>query len=394
MSSKTKIVFSVLITFSLTCLLFTAVLGRLGLSAGGSGFKRLDAVAAIIQQNYIGEFDRDAAEDAAIEAIVASIGDPYSVYYDGESASSFMNTVEGSYVGIGVEIYADPQTKDIVVISAYDASPAKKAGMKSGDIIVAVDGESYNSETLNEAVLYMKGAHLEEPVNTPLTVTVKRGEEFIDMEMLREEVDLYRIGQKDVGDGLLYLRYTGFSEDSAKKLGDILETADEKYKGIIFDLRENPGGDLDAAVEICDMFLDDGMIMYTEDKNGNRKERNAHEGSCGLPLAVLVDGGSASASEIFAGCIQARGRGIIIGEKTYGKGVSQVVYSLGDDPSEDGVVKITGLKNYRPDGIWLNEAVTPDIEAENNATLDEYGNIVFDAEGDKPLAIAIEELSK
>lgn len=360
----------------------------------GGSFQRLNSVAYVIDNSYIGEFDKKAAEEAAIEAYVASIGDPYSVYYDGESAVSFMNTVEGSYVGIGVEIYADPQTKEIVVISAYDGSPAKKAGMKSGDVIVAVDGVSYNSDKMNDAVSYMKGMHLDEAANTELNITVKRDDELIELKMLREEVDLYKIGEKVVGDDILYLRYTGFSAESAEKLGKIIDGADDKYKGIILDLRENPGGDLDAAIKICDMFLDDGIIMYTEDKSGNRSDKKAHAGSCKLPLAVLTDGGSASASEIVAGCIQARGRGIIIGEKTYGKGVSQMLYAVGGNASENGIVKVTGLKNFRPDGIWLNDAVTPDIEVKNNATLDEYGNIVFDAQGDEPLAKAVEELSR
>lgn len=393
MSNKSKIVFAVILTFSLTCLIFTGLFSALGISIGGGNFRRLEAVANIINRSYIGDFDREKAEDAAISAYVSSIGDPYSVFYDSESAESFRNTVDGSYVGIGIEIFSNPETKEIVVISAYDGSPAKMAGMKSGDIILAIDGKEYDSESVNEAVMYMKGIDMENPVGTELTVTVKRGEETLDLLMKREEVDLYRIEQKIVGDNLLYLRYTGFSEESAEKLGKILETADEEYNGIILDLRENPGGDLEAAVNICDMFLDDGMIMYTEDKDGNRNERYATKGSCELPLAVLVDGGSASASEIVAGCIQARGRGVIIGEKTYGKGVSQMIYSL--DPGGNGdLVKITGYKNYRPDGIWLNEAVTPDIEAENNVTLDEYGNIVFDAEGDAPLAKAVEILSE
>lgn len=392
MSGKSKIVFAVLITFCVCCALFTAAVNFLLPTSGG--FKRLNAVASVIEHSYIGDFDKKAAEDAAIEAMVASIGDPYSVYYDGESAVSFMNAVDGEYVGVGIEIYANTETKEIVVISAYDGSPAKRAGVKSGDVLYAVDSIPYSSDEINDAVSHMKGLDLENPVNTPLTLTVKRNGELIDLEMLREKVDMYKIGERVVGEDILYLRYTGFSEDSARKLGEILSSADEKYSGIILDLRENPGGDLDAAVDICDMFLDDGLIMYTEDKNGNREERKATEGKCDLPLAVLVDSGSASASEIVAGCIQARGRGVIIGEKTYGKGVSQMLFPAGKSIEEDGIIKITGLKNYRPDGIWLNEAVTPDIEVKNNASLDEYGNIVFDAQGDDALARAIEELSR
>ncbi len=392
MSNKSKIVFAVLITFSVTCVVFTLALGCIGVSPSAGSLSRLRTVVGIIDSKYIGDYDRDEAENAAISAYVAGIGDPYSVYYDSESAQSLMNAVEGSYVGVGIEIYADTSAKEIVVLSAYDGSPAKKAGLKSGDVIVSIDGVSYDSESMDDAVNRMKGTDMENPVGTELEMVVRRGDELLSLTMRREEINLYRIEQRVVGDNLIYLRCTGFSTESAAEMTEILKDADGIYNGVILDLRENPGGDLDAAVDVCDIFLDDGLIMYTEDKDGKRREYKASDGSCGLPLAVLVDGGSASASEIVAGCIQARGRGVIIGEKTYGKGVSQLIYSLGS--SEDSeLIKITGYKNYRPDGIWLNEAVTPDIEIASNATADEYGNIVFDSEEDLPLSRAIEELN-
>lgn len=393
MSGKSKILTAVIATFGATCLLFVALLSALGISAGGGRFKRLEEVAHIIESKYIGDFNAEDAEDAAIDAVLGTLDDPYSTYYDRENSASFLTTVDGNYVGVGIEIAANTQTGEIVVISAYSGSPAQRAGMKSGDVILAIDGDEYGSDSMDDAVTYMKGLNLKNPLEEELVITVRRGEETLDLKMKREEIDLYRIEQKELGGGILYLRYTGFSKESAKKLKDIVENLPETTAGIILDLRENPGGDFDAAVDVCDLFLEDGMIMYTEDKNGNREERYAAAGGCDLPLAILVDGGSASASEIVAGCIQARGRGVIVGEKTYGKGVSQMVCAVGKG-MDGGIVKITGYKNYRPDGIWLNEAVTPDIEAENNATLDEYGNIIFDAQEDKALAAAIEELGK
>ncbi|MGN1097601.1 MAG: S41 family peptidase [Clostridia bacterium] len=393
MSNKSKIITAVIATFGVTCLLFIAVFNAFGITVGSGGFDRLESVVRIVEKRYIGEFDREKAENAAINALLSTLDDPYSAYYDRENSVNFMNTVEGNYIGVGIEIAANTETGEIVVISAYSGGPAKKAGMKSGDVLFAIDGTEYNSETMDDAVTYMRGSELENPLEPELVITVKRGGETLDLKMKREEIDLYRIEQRELEGGLLYLRYTGFSSESAENLEEIIENLDDSTKGIILDLRENPGGDLDAAVDVCDLFLNDGMIMYTEDKDGNREEMYATEGACDLPLALLVDGGTASASEIVAGCMQARGRAVIIGEKTYGKGVSQMVCALGRDLS-GGIVKVTGYKNYRPDGIWLNEAVTPDIDAENNAALDEYGNIVFDAQGDKPLAAAIEELNK
>ncbi len=389
MSTKSKIVFAALLTFSLTCLFITGLLRFLGIGPSGADVSRFDAATRIVDSSYIGEYDREKAEDAAIRAYLAEIGDPYANYYDGESAASFKNTINGEYVGIGVEVYADTAADKIVVLAAYNGGPARRAGVKSGDVITAVDGKPYSAAEMNDAVEYMKGSGLASPIGTELTLSLLRGGENVELTLARDNIDLYRIETSEVGDSLLYVQYTGFSEGSAKKLSELLKKADGKYKGIVMDLRENPGGSLDAAVDICDMFLDGGLIMYTEDKNGARTEYHADSESVSLPLAVLVDEASASASEVVAGCIQARGRGVIIGEKTFGKGVSQMIFAIGQNGE---MMKITGYKNYRPDGRWLDEAVTPDIEAATEAVADEYGNVSYGAD-DAALAAAIDALN-
>ena len=391
MSGKSKILLTVLLTFSVTCIMFVLIFNTLGISVGGGRFNRLEAVSRIIESKYIGEFDEEKAEDAAISAMLSSIDDPYSVYYSPEETESLMTRINGGYVGVGIEVTANIETDEIVVISVYGGSPAQRAGVMSGDVIVAIDGVNYSGATLNDAVAYMKGEGMESPKGKEFVMTVRRGDDLLDLTMTREEIDTNYIEKRDLGDGLLYLRYTGFSKESAQKLSNIINKLDGSTRGIVLDLRENPGGDLDAAVDVCDLFLDDGLIMYTEDKDGNRDEMRAKKGACDLPLTILVDGGTASASEIVAGCMQARGRATIIGEKTYGKGVSQMIFSVGSSYS-DGVVKVTSYKNYRPDGIWLNEGVTPDIEAASSAYLDEYGNVAFDVQEDEPLRLAIEEL--
>lgn len=390
MSNRSKIVFAVALTFCLTCLMFTALPRAFGLPAGRGRFSRLETVASLVDSRYIGEFDREAAEDAAIDAYLAETGDPYAAYYNGDEASSFKNTMSGSYVGIGIEVLADTENDEIVVISAFNGSPAMRAGVKSGDVIEAIDGVGYGAADMSKAVEYMKGVDIEKPEGTEVTLSLRRSGENVELRVAREEIDMYRIETSVVGNSLLYVRYSGFSRESAQKLAELLDGAEGGYNGVILDLRENPGGDLDAAVEVCDIFLDDGLIMYTEDKAGKRAERRASEGSCSLPLAVLVDEGSASASEVVAGCIQARGRGVVIGEKTFGKGVSQMIFFLDDDNGGE-IVKITGYKNYRPDGIWLDEAVTPDIEVDSEVEMDEFGNAGFGDE-DPVLKRAEEEL--
>ena len=393
MNSKTKIAMAVLLTFSATCVLFVYIFNTFGISVGRGNFRRLEAVGRIIEDRYIGEFDLQKAEDAAINAILSTIDDPYSQYYDEDGTLSLLTSIDGNYVGVGIEIASNIQTGEIVVLTVYKGGPAHRAGLMSGDVILAVDGVSYDGSSMDEAVSYMKGQGIDDPLGRELVITVRRVDETLELRMPREEIDMYYIEQKELADGLVYIQYTGFSRDSARNLQNIIESLDESTTGIILDLRENPGGDLDAAVEVCDLFLDGGMIMYTEDKEGKREERYASAGGCDLPLAILVDGGTASASEIVAGCMQARNRAVIIGEKTYGKGVSQMICSLGPDYT-GGILKVTGYKNYRPDGIWINEAITPDIEVENNISIDEYGNITFDAQGDEPLNRAVEELKK
>ncbi len=388
MSGKSKVFLAVLLTFSFTCILFILVFNGLGISAWGGRFRRLEAVGRMLESRYIGDFDVREAEDAAINAMLSTIDDPYSEFYDEESTQSIETTINGSYKGIGVEVGA-AESGEIVVITAYSGGPAQRAGMKSGDVITAIDGTEYNASTMDAAVAYMRGS--DSDTDKEMAITVNRDGQTMEFKIKREEVDLYSIEQKQLEGGLLYLRYTGFSAESAEKFRNIIDGLDGSVTGIVLDLRENPGGDLDAAVELCDLFLDDGLIMYTEDKEGRRDEEYAAEGACDLPLAVLVDGGTASASEIVAGCMQARGRGVIVGEKTYGKGVSQVVCAVGPS-GDDGIVKFTSYKNYRPDGIWLNEGVTPDIEAASVPALDEYGNIVFDENEDVPLEKAVEAL--
>ena len=143
----------------------------------------------------------------------------------------------------------------------------------------------------------------------------------------------------------------------------------KSVKGIVLDIRNNPGGDFDSAIELCDLFLDDELIMYTVDKDGKRKDYYAKSGKCDLPLAIMVNGASASASEIFAGALQANGRAVIVGDKTYGKGVSQTIQYVNPKDPSAGIVKFTVCKNYTPDGKWINESIIPDVKVTSESEI-------------------------
>ena len=322
---------------------------------------------------------------AAVKALVESTGDKYGVFYDGEEAEAMMEFVEGYYVGIGIEIFANEEKDMIEVVAAYEDSPAYKAGIESGDLIVSIDGKKYTATQMAEAAVYMRGGE-DKPLNQEIEMVVMRGEEKLTMKMKREKIDLYKVNDKMTDDGVLYIRYSGFTETSEKELQKIVESAEKKNaKAIVIDVRDNPGGDFNSAIKMCDLFLDSGMIMYTEDKDGKKTEYMATKGATRLPLAVLVNEASASSAEIFAASMQARNRAVIVGEKTFGKGVSQSISYLNPFKKEEGMLKITTCKNFAPNGRWINEAVIPDVKVETKANF-------INPEKDEAFIKAVEKL--
>lgn len=329
-------------------------------------FDRLRRVVSIIENEYIGEFDAEKAEKAAIESVVETMGDKYAAYYDEKEAEQTLDYIEGYYVGIGLEIFADTEADALEVISAYEGSPAYKAGIKSGDVLYSIDKKHYSAKKFAAAAAAMRGDGGSNPEGTSVEIVVLRGEEKLTFNVKRERIELDRVESRTTADGLCYIRYSGFADNSEKKLEKIIDAIDEKaVSGIVIDLRDNPGGDFDSSINMSDLFLDDGTIMYTVDKKGNKTVYNAKKGACELPLAVLVNGSSASASEIFAGAMKARGRAVIVGEKSFGKGVSQSVNYINMLDRSDGALKLTVCKNYLPDGTWLNDGVVPDINAQD-----------------------------
>lgn len=343
------------------------------------GLDRLRRVENIIENSYIDEFDKDRAEDAAIKAIVESLGDRYAVYYNEDEAEDIFDYIEGYYMGIGLEIFANTQKDAIEVVSAYEGTPAFKAGIKKGDLIVTIDGKKYGSQDVGKASNYMRGAGIENAENKKIKLTLKRDNQEIVVELKRERIELYRVEHSIDENGICYVKYSGFTEENAKKVEDIINSLDtQKVKGIVFDVRNNPGGEFNSAISLCDLFIEDKVIMYSVDKNGKKKVYNSKKGACNLPLAVLVNGSTASAAEIFAGSLQANDRAVIVGEKTFGKGVSQSVQYINLLDMSDGALKLTTHKNYTPDGKWISEAIIPDVEVGDteNAAFEKAVNLL------------------
>lgn len=374
MKERNKTFYTVLITFVLTLALVAAAVFIFFLKYDIPFYKLLK-VASIIEASYIEEYDRDKCEENAINAVLETIGDKYAVYYDEENAEKTMQLIEGYYIGIGIEIFANTERGYIEVISAYEDSPADKAGIIGGDFIKAIDGKEYTASSMADAVSYMKGLDVKNPLETPISMTIIRGEEEFTVTLNREEINMYKVSCETVDD-ICYIRYSGYTSASLEEFKKIINNLGKEIKGIVVDVRNNPGGEFSSAINMCDLFLEDETILYTVDKNGEKTVYSAKKGSCKLPLAIIVNGSTASAAEIFAGSMQANNRAVIVGVKTYGKGVSQTVRYLNPLNKSDGALKLTTCKNYTPDGKWINEAITPDVLAEV-APLD--GNITQDA---------------
>jgi len=357
-----KTLLTILITSVLT-LVFSMVAVYLFFLKVDFPFEKLIKIGSIIDSSYVGEYDIEECEENAINAVLGSINDKYAVYYDEENAKETMQLLDGYYVGIGTEIFANIDKNRIEVVSAYQDSPADKAGIVSGDLIVAIDGKEYTADSIADAVLYMKGVNIDDALNKTICITIMRNGDTFDVQLKRAKIDMYKV-TSEIIDNICYIRYSGFTQGSYDALKKVVDSLDGKnVSGIVIDVRNNPGGEFGSAIDLCDLFLDNGMIMYTVDKDGDKNVYNATKGKCELPLAIIVNGSSASASEILAGSLQARGRAVIVGEKTYGKGVSQTLRYINPLDESEGAIKLTTCKNYTPDGKWINESIIPDIEA-------------------------------
>ena len=343
--------------------------------------EKLSGIQALIQKEYIGEVDEDALQTGICQGYVGALGDPYSAYYDEEQTSALMETTQGEYGGIGVVLTQNLDTGVTTASSVYEDSPAMKAGMKDGDIIYQVEGRDVSGMALEEISGSIKGEK-----GTTVEITVLRGEEReeVTLTITRDTIQAETVKTRMLEDEIGYLAISEFDSVTLEQYREgLAELTAQGMEGLIVDLRGNPGGNLDTVCEILDLMLPEGLIVYTEDKDGNRQEFTSDEAQeVQVPLAVLVDGNSASASEIYAGAIQDYGIGQIVGTKTYGKGVVQTIYDLKDGTS----LKLTVAEYFTPNGRNIDgEGITPDVEVT-------YQRDENDPEADNQLDRAVETL--
>ncbi len=322
-----------------------------------SHLEKLDYLETLIDDVYLGEYTTDSLVEGMYAGMVDGLDDIYSCYYTAEEYTEMSEETEGRYKGIGVVMQQD-EDGTVTLIRIYEGGPGEKAGLLAGDILYTVDDEEVTGMDLSEVAALVRN---EETDTAQLTVV--RDGEFLDFDIPKEEVEVPVVSYEMLDDGIGYLaiyEFTSVAFDQYLEAYQDLKSQD--LDGLIVDLRDNPGGLLDSVCDILETILPEGIIVYTEDKNGNREDRTCDgESPIDIPLAVLVNGNTASASEIYAGAVQDYGVGTIVGTTTYGKGVVQSIRSLDDGSA----VKLTVANYYTPLGNNINhKGITPDVEVE------------------------------
>lgn len=316
---------------------------------------KLDEIQSLIEQNYLRDVDSDTLSEYLFLGIAYGLEDDYANYYSPPELETVLDSARGVYFGIGITIEEDTQTHEIRVIEVYDGSPAAEAGMESGDVILGVNETSAEGKSLDEVSALIKAQE-----DTFTLKVLREGTQELELELKCDTVEPTYVESELLEDGIGYIRITDFTGSAVGQFRDALKELDKQgMEKLIVDLRDNPGGLLDSVIEMLDEILPEGLIVYTEDKHGEREEYSSDkEQSVDCEIAVLVNGGSASASEIFAGAVQDYGLGPIIGTQTYGKGLVQDTYTL----SDGSAFKMTTKAYFTPKGRSIDgSGITPDI---------------------------------
>ena len=346
---------------------------------------KIETIEDLIEEYYLeeDEIDYDSLSDGIYSGLVDGLGDKYSVYYTAEEYEDLLETSSGTYCGIGVIVQQDATTGTITIISTFEDTPGEEAGLLSGDIITEVEGEDVSDQDLSTVVSKIKGEE-----GTEVTITILRDNEELEITLERRQVDIPTVDYTMLDDNIGYIQITEFEENTYDQFVEAYEDLESQgMEAVVFDLRDNPGGLYSTVVDMLDYILPEGTIVYTEDKNGNRETEYSDADCIDIPIAVLINGNSASASEIFAGAIKDYDVGDIVGTTSYGKGIVQRIFPL----SDGSAVKLTISKYYTPSGNNIHGiGIEPDVEVELDEELQDQ--TVIELEEDNQLQAAIETL--
>lgn len=347
--------------------------------------EKLDKIDKIIDYNYLNQedIDLDKLEQGIYAGYVAGLEEDYTTYYTPEEFASVMESSSGKYSGIGAYVSQNMSTGIITIVKPFEGAPAAEAGILKDDILYAVEGEEVTGEDLNMVVARLKGEE-----GTAVNVTIYRASEdqYIDFEVIRAVVNVPTVSYKMLDDQIGYIQISEFEQVTAEQFAAAVDDLEAQgMKSLIFDLRDNGGGLLDSVCDILDTVLPKELLVYTEDKDGNRKEEWAMDDDrINVPMAVLVNGNTASASEIFTGALKDYDEAEIIGTTTFGKGIVQSIIPMADGSA----IKLTSAKYYTPSGVCIHgtgiepdQVVEYDREAEEDnqlqAAVDYLNSVVY-----------------
>ena len=323
--------------------------------------EKIDTIYGLIDTSYLEDVDKEQLQEGIYKGILESLDDPYSVYYTKEEFAEMMEDTSGTFEGIGAYLTQDPDTKDITVVKPIKDSPAEKAGMLADDVIVEVDGEDVAGQDLNLVVSKLRG-----PKGTSVKVGVRRAgeDDIITFDLKRGEINALTVDYEMLEDKIGYIAIGEFADATADQFREAFDDLEQQgMKSLIIDLRSNGGGYVDTAVKVADRLVKDGVIVSVKDKHGlSYKYEDAGDGNfLKVPCVLLVNENTASASEILTGALRDHGLATIIGTRTFGKGITQVIAPLDDGSG----VKITNSNYYTPNGENIHKVgIEPDIEVE------------------------------
>lgn len=340
--------------------------GRIYVPASGSNQddlrktveRKAKVLETYIDTYFLDEIDNEKMADSIYKGIIDGLGDTYAAYYNKEEYQQIKESTSGIFCGIGAYISADTETGIVSIVKPMKNSPAKKAGIKAGDVIYAVDGKEVTGMEISQVQALVKGEK-----GSKVKLTLVRDKKEMEVEVTRDEIQEDTVNYRMLPGKIGYVQVTSFEQVTPEQYKKAIAALEKKgEKGLIIDLRDNGGGLLDAAVTMLDRILPKGLVVYSKDKDGNKQEFYAeNDDSFEKPLVILVNENSASASEVFSGAIQDKEAGTLIGTQTFGKGIVQSLFDL-----EDGTgLKMTTAKYYTPkDRNIHGKGLTPDVKAE------------------------------
>ncbi|HNW85310.1 MAG TPA: S41 family peptidase [Candidatus Limiplasma sp.] len=352
-------------------------------------YASLDELSQIVEEYYYIQPDTDAMLEGAKRGLLAGLGDPYTYYYNAEEYAKMWEDDGGEYAGIGIQISASYVTMLCTISRVFSGSPAEQSGLLKGDILLKVDDLDVTSATLNDAVDIMRGE-----VGKPVHIQVQRGDTLLDFDIPRAVVHVNWVSSCMLDSQVGYILLYEFSGDCAARFQEQLDALQAQgAKALIVDLRDNPGGWINDAVSLADIFLPDETVTYLQDRAGKREYYKATAGALNLPLVVMMNENSASSSEILAGALQDYGVATIVGVQSFGKGVVQYVLPLGNDGEG---LQLTAAQYFTPNGRSIHKVgITPDVTVsmpEGDTTVYKLGDLT-DVQLKKAYDVALEKLN-